>query len=133
MLLPLLKHEQYRVRCCIPSVLEQIGDDKVIPNLEEVIRTDRDKQVVKNARIAVEKIKSRGVGTDSVKRLRSYTKPISSPLGRRAVTGTYVEYTAPNKTVARAFLDKQTVTKDYSYIEVVTPQGNLGKDKNGIY
>ena len=132
-LLPLLKHEEYRVRCCIPAILEEIGDYSVIPHLEEVIQHDPDKQVVKNARIAVEKIKSRGVATDSVKFLRTYAKPISSPPGGAAVTGTYDEYTAPNKVVARAFLDKKTVTKDYDYIEIITPEGNLGKDKMGIY
>jgi hypothetical protein len=132
-LLPLLKHEEYSVRCRVPAILEHIGDYTVIPYLEEVIQHDPDRQIVKNARIAVEKIKSRGVSIASVKRLRSYTKPISSVLGGPAVTGTYVEYTAPNRIVARAFLDKETVTRDYYYIEVITPEGNLGKDKNGMY
>ena len=116
------------MRCCIPSVLEAIGDLSFLPYLEDVIKHDQDSQVVKNARIAVEKIKSLGATTDSVKFLRRYTKPID-----RTTTGTYEEYSAPNKIIARAFLDRTGVTKEYFYIEVITPEGNVGKDKTSMY
>jgi hypothetical protein len=129
LLLPLLKHEEYRVRCCIPGILEIIGDASFIPHLEEVIKNDKDSQVVKNARIAIDKIKRLGVSTDAVKFLRRYTKPID-----RTTTGTYEEYSAPNKNVARAYLEKMPpVTKPYFYIEIVTPEGNIGKDNTGTY
>jgi hypothetical protein len=129
LLLPLLKHEEYRVRCCIPGILEVIGDASFIPHLEEVIKNDKDSQVVKNARIAIDKIKRLGVSTDAVKFLRRYTKPID-----RTTTGTYEEYSAPNKNVARAYLEKMPpVTKPYFYIEIVTPEGNIGKDNTGTY
>lgn len=129
LLLPLLKHEEYRVRCCIPGILEIIGDASFIPHLEEVIKNDKDSQVVKNARIAIDKIKRLGVSTDAVKFLRRYTKPID-----RTTTGTYEEYSAPNKNVARAYLEKMPpVTKPYFYIEIVTPEGNIGKDNMGTY
>jgi hypothetical protein len=128
LLLALLKHDDYHVRCCIPSVLEAIGDLSFLPYLEDVIKHDQDSQVVKNARIAVEKIKSLGATTDSVKFLRRYTKPID-----RTTTGTYEEYSAPNKIIARAFLDRTGVTKEYFYIEVITPEGNVGKDKTSMY
>lgn len=127
-LLPLLKHNDFHVRCCIPSVLEVIGDSSLIPFLEDVVSHDPESQVVTNARIAIEQIKSRGVNTDSVKFLRRFTKPIDS-----TTTGTYEEYRAPNRVVALAFLNKTPVTKDYYYIEVITPEGNLGKDKDSIY
>jgi len=129
LLLPLLKHEEYRVRCCIPGILEVIGDASFIPHLEEVIKNDKDSQVVKNARIAIDKIKRLGVSTDAVKFLRRYTKPIDC-----TTTGTYEEYSAPNKNVARAYLEKMPpVTKPYFYIEIVTPEGNIGKDNTGTY
>ncbi len=133
LLLPLLKHEDWHVRCCIPSVLQEIGDLNIVPILKEVIQNDQDKDVVRNARHAVEKLMSIGVKTDSVKLVRRYTKSISSTLGGNASLGTYEEYSAPNKIVARAFLDNNAVTKDYFYIEVITPEGNIGKDKNGLY
>jgi hypothetical protein len=128
LLLLLLKHKDYQVRCCIPGVLEKIGDPSFIPFLEDVIQHDQEAQVVKNARIAVEKIKSLAVRIDSVKFLRRYTKPIDN-----STTGTYEEYSAPNKIIARAFLDKKSISKEYFYIEIITPEGNLGKDKMGIY
>ena len=129
LLLPLLKHEEYRVRCCVPGILEIIGDASFIPHLEEVIKNDKDSQVVKNARIAIDKIKRLGVSTDVVKFLRRYTKPIDS-----TTTGTYEEYSAPNKNVARAYLEKMPpVTKPYFYIEIITPEGNIGKDNMGSY
>lgn len=129
LLLPLLKHEEYRVRCCIPGILEVIGDESVIPYLEDVVKNDKDSQVVKNARIAIEKIKRLGVSTESVKFLRRYSKPIEG-----TTTGTYEEYSAPNKNVARAFLEKMPpVTKPFFYIEIITPEGNIGKDNMGTY
>jgi hypothetical protein len=129
LLLPLLKHEEYRVRCCIPGIFEVIGDASCIPHLEDVIKHDSDSQVVKNARIAIDKINRLGVSTDTVKFLRRYTKPID-----RTTTGTYEEYSAPNKNVARAFLERMPpVTQAYFYIEIITPEGNIGKDNMGTY
>jgi hypothetical protein len=104
----------------------------MIPVLEEVMQTEKDGRVAKNARIAIEKIKSRGASTDSVKFIRRYKRVIChAVLG--TYEGTYEEYSAPDKSVARAFLQEKNVTKDYFYIEVITPEGNVGKDKMGIY
>jgi hypothetical protein len=129
LLLPLLKHEEYRVRCCIPGIFEVIGDASCIPYLENVIKHDSDSQVVKNARIAIDKINRLGVSTDTAKFLRRFTKPIDS-----TTTGTYEEYSAPNKNVARAFLERMPpVTQAYFYIEIITPEGNIGKDNTGTY
>jgi hypothetical protein len=129
MLLPLLKHQEYSVRCSIPSVLAEIGDATIIPHLEDVMQHDQHSQVRKNARIAIDIIKSKTANIGSVKLVRRYTKPIPG----EAITGTYEEYAAPNKAVARAFLATKSITKDYFYIEVVTPEGNLGKDKLGLF
>jgi hypothetical protein len=128
LLVPLLKHDDYQVRNITPAVLELIGDDTTIPYLEEVIADDPDSQVIKNARLAVEKIRSRHARTDAVKFIRRYTKPIDA-----STQGTYEEFNAPSRVVARAYLDKTRVTRDHFYIEVVTPEGNVGKDKNGLY
>lgn len=128
-LLPLLQHNEYSVRCCIPGIFEEIGDESVIPYLEDVIKNDKDSQVVKNARIAIEKIKRHGISTESVKFIRRYTKSIDS-----TTTGTYEEYNAPNIQVALAFLEKMPrVTKPFYYIEIITPEGNIGKDNMGTY
>ena len=129
LLLPLLKHQEYSVRCCVPSVLAEIGDATIIPYLEDVMQHDQDTQVKKNARIAIDVIKSKAAKIDSVKLVRRYTKPIPG----ESTIGTYEEYAAANKGVARAFLATKSITKDYFYIEVVTPEGNLGKDKLGLF
>ena len=129
LLLPLLKHPEYRVRFSIPCILEVIGDESFIPHLEDVVKNDKHAQVVKNARIAIEKIRRLGTSTESVKFLRRYTKPVDG-----TTTGTYEEYSAPNKNVARAFLERMPpVTTPYFYIEIVTPEGNIGKDNMGSY
>jgi hypothetical protein len=59
LLVPLLQHDAYEVRCSIPPILGQIGDASLIPQLESVVARDKDQQVVKNARLAIEKIGSR--------------------------------------------------------------------------
>jgi hypothetical protein len=129
LLLPLLKHEEYHVRCCIPGIFEVIGDASCIPHLEDVIKHDSESQVVKNARIAIDKINRLGVSTDTVKFLHRYTKPIDP-----TTTGTYEEYSAPNKNVARAFLERMpSVTQACFYIEIITPEGNIGKDNMGTF
>ncbi len=128
LLVPLLKHAEYQVRCITPAVLELIGDDTIIPFLEDVIAHDKDSQVVKNARLAVEKIRARNARVDAVKFIRRYKKPIDA-----STLGTYEEYSAPSRVVARAYLEKTKVTQDYFYIEVITPEGNVGKDKDGLY
>jgi hypothetical protein len=46
---------------------------------------------------------------------------------------TYEVYRAKNREQALAFLKGKTVTKDCYYIEVETPEGNVGRDVNGIY
>jgi len=129
LLLPLLKHKEYCVRCCVPGIFEAIGDPSCIPHLEDVIKNDSESQVVKNARIAIDKINRLGVSTDTVKFLRRYTKAIDL-----TTTGTYEEYSAPNKNIARAFLERMPpVTQAYFYIEIITSEGNIGKDNSGTY
>ena len=128
LLVPLLKHPEYQVRCIAPCVLELIGDDTIIPALEDVVAHDKDSQVVKNARLAIEKIRSRKAPVDAVKFLRRYKKPIDA-----STMGTYEEYSAPSRVVARAYLEKTKVTQAYFYIEVITPEGNVGKDRDGLY
>ena len=46
---------------------------------------------------------------------------------------TYVVHTAPTKADALAFLQKKTVKRPSLYLVVDTPEGNLGRDINGIY
>lgn len=46
---------------------------------------------------------------------------------------TYEVHEAPSKEVALEFLKNKTVTKGRYYVIVETPEGNWGKDINGIY
>ena len=48
-------------------------------------------------------------------------------------TSVWQVYSAPNKSAALAFLSEQTVTRSLFYVVVETPEGNFGKDKDGIY
>ena len=46
---------------------------------------------------------------------------------------TYEIYSARNKDIAMAFLKKKPVTEKCYYVVVETPEGNFGRDINGIY
>jgi hypothetical protein len=46
---------------------------------------------------------------------------------------TYEVYTANSKQEALRFLRSKPVTKDYYFIEVETPEGDVGRDKFEIY
>jgi hypothetical protein len=46
---------------------------------------------------------------------------------------TYETYEAATKADALAFLETVEVDKDFHYIVVLTPEGNWGKDRRGIY
>ena len=54
---------------------------------------------------------------------------------RKDVKGpnTYEIYKAPSKAAGLEFLKMKTVTKSLYYVIVETPEGNWGKDKDGIY
>jgi hypothetical protein len=54
---------------------------------------------------------------------------------RKDVKGpnTYEIYKAPSKSVALEFLKMKPVTKSLYYVIVETPEGNWGKDIDGIY
>jgi hypothetical protein len=54
-------------------------------------------------------------------------------MGNFGVIYTYRTYKAPNKASAMAFLEKNPVTRQYYYIVVETPEGNYGRDIQGIY
>jgi hypothetical protein len=48
-------------------------------------------------------------------------------------TNIWVVYKAPSKVEAMAFLSKQAIDRPSFFIVVETPQGNFGRDKDGIY
>jgi hypothetical protein len=52
-------------------------------------------------------------------------------IGGRSITKKI--YSAPSKASALAFLQKQTVSTPFFYIEVETPEGRFGRDLDGIY
>ncbi|MBF9015864.1 MULTISPECIES: hypothetical protein [unclassified Oceanispirochaeta] len=45
----------------------------------------------------------------------------------------YQIYNGPDEKTAKSFLEGMPVDQDYYYIVVETPEGNFGRDKNGIY
>lgn len=67
-------------------------------------------------------------GGEVVRFKRKWAKP-------SLVTGvdTYEEWTAPTASAARAYLHTRTVLDQQYYIVVETPEGNWGKDRNGMY
>ncbi len=72
--------------------------------------------------------KKEDVALDQVKFKSEQSKP-----GAFGTMNTYVVYTAPNSATAQAFLEEQKVTENFYYIVVETPEGNYGRDLEGIY
>jgi hypothetical protein len=75
-----------------------------------------------------------------VKDSPSGSQPIHKPIGKatyirtdRKGQNTYEIYKAPSKTVALDFLKGKSVTKSFYYLIVETPEGNWGRDIDGIY
>ncbi len=54
-------------------------------------------------------------------------------LGTQIVTFTYEIYKGPDAATAKDFLSKKPVNKQHYYIIVETPEGNYGRDIDGIY
>lgn len=55
--------------------------------------------------------------------------------GQNQVGATYIKkrYSAPDAASAKAFLQEHPVTQQFYYIEIDTPEGNFGRDIQGIY
>jgi hypothetical protein len=75
-----------------------------------------------------------------IKHSSSGPKPAQKPKGKasyvrtdRKGQNTYEIYKAPSKLVALDFLKGKTVTKALYFLIVETPEGNWGKDIDGIY
>ena len=60
------------------------------------------------------------------------TKNVQGNFGMAAKC-TYEVYKAPNAATAQDFLRGKTVTQQQYYVVVETPEGNYGRDVNGIY
>jgi len=54
-------------------------------------------------------------------------------LGTQVVTFTYEVYRGPDAATAKDFLSEKPVKKPHYYIIVETPEGNYGRDIDGIY
>ena len=54
-------------------------------------------------------------------------------LSKQGGIGTKKIYKAPNKAIALAFLKKKQINDSFFYIEIETPEGWVGKDKEGVY
>ncbi len=72
-----------------------------------------------------------GGGGDGVKFVRRYTQAKSTPYGM--ATFKYEIYRAKTAQEAREFLESKKVAERLSYIVVETPEGNWGKDIEGMY
>jgi hypothetical protein len=67
----------------------------------------------------------------SVKYIKTYEKMVQGTLGMVACT--YELYSADSGQEARSFLDTKSVFRQLYYVVVETPEGNWGKDINGMY
>lgn len=78
---------------------------------------------------------------ERIPKKKSQDKPKASNTGGKTTyirtdhkgNNTYEVHKAPSKSVAMDFLKNKSVTKGLYYIIVETPEGNWGKDINGIY
>jgi DNA topoisomerase VI subunit B len=64
--------------------------------------------------------------------VRKEEKDTSTNFGM-VVRFTYEVYRAPNAATAQDFLKRKAVTQPRYYIVVETPEGNYGRDTDGIY
>jgi hypothetical protein len=71
------------------------------------------------------------LGVGPIKFLRRYTQ--RRPTEQGVVTYSYEVYRAKTAEEARQFLEKKNVTEGHFYLVVETPEGNWGKDVNGMY
>ena len=72
-----------------------------------------------------------GTGSGSVEHVRTYSEA-KMALGEER-TYTYEVYRANTAQEAKDFLGKKSVPKMYFFIVVETPEGNWGKDYQGMY
>jgi hypothetical protein len=66
-----------------------------------------------------------------VKYVKTYSHTAEETIG--PITSTYEMYRAKTAQEARNFLEGKTVSKQLYYVVVETPEGNWGKDIDGIY
>jgi hypothetical protein len=71
-------------------------------------------------------------GTD-VEFVREYSQERTEPVTGQTGILHYRIYRAKTADQARKFLDEQTVTERLHYVVVETPEGNWGRDVNGLY
>ncbi len=62
-----------------------------------------------------------------------YSHTYQRPAGMGGVMFIYEMYVAATKAQARAFLETQSVDREFYYIVVETPEGNVGLDIQGMY
>lgn len=70
---------------------------------------------------------------DQVTLVRKYTEKKTEPLTGATGVLRYEIYRASTGEAARAFLEGKVVTEPLHYLVVETPEGNWGRDTNGIY
>lgn len=68
-----------------------------------------------------------------VKFVRKYSETKTEPLTGATGILHYEIYKARTAYAARAFLESKTVDERLHYLVVETPEGNWGRDINGIY
>ncbi len=73
-----------------------------------------------------------GCGRVEVKFVKRYAAAKRAPSGKTLIYR-YEIYQAPTAQAARSFLDSRTVTANYTYLTVLTPEGNWGKDVYSLY
>ena len=67
-----------------------------------------------------------------VRFLKEYQQTVSTSLGGSHLCS-YERYEADSVADALAFLETKNVSQAFRYVEVVTPDGLVGKDVEGVY
>ena len=64
---------------------------------------------------------------------RLVRKAVERRLGRAGMPVRYEIWTAPSADSAKEFLNHRTITRQFHYLVVETPDGGWGKDCLGVY
>jgi len=126
-LLIALKDEDSFVRLLAARALGDIGDPGAVMALKYMLDADDDQKVRETAEIALTKI-----GTVKEDRQNDIVEPIFVRKDQKGVNS-YEIYKGENPESARAFLRNKKIDRPKHYVNVETPKGIWGRDKEGIY
>lgn len=93
----------------------------------------REKLVAAGGTLVQEQAPEESVPTPKPKPATSATAAVTFVREYQKGMHTYREYRGPSKAATMAFLQDHPVNRNYYYLIVETPEGNFGRDIDGIY